>query len=138
MKYPRRHETILMTGQDSTTSTDYQGRNAARRTRILWLVASTIAFLPGGWATIVYGGLAGFFSDTCGLGDDSLICTGTGQGLTIAFPYVAVLAGFLLATVGGGLAVWRHSSLVPWLLSAWALLPLAVLASWSIGLRWIA
>lgn len=124
-----------MTEEDPTPTT-YEGRYAPRRMRVLALAGGTVAFLVLGMPMAVYGALAGFMSDTCGLGDDSLICTSTGQGLTIVFSYGALAIGFLLTTLGGGWAVWRRRSLVPWLLSAWALLPVGMLASWSIGLRW--
>ncbi|WP_393915937.1 hypothetical protein [Halostreptopolyspora alba] len=45
------------------------------------------------------------------MGDGSLICAGTGQGLIIAFTYGAVIVGLLLTTVG---VAWPCGAVAPW------------------------
>ncbi|TQN33219.1 hypothetical protein FHX37_3224 [Haloactinospora alba] len=119
--------------EENTIPANREGRYAPRWRRVLTLAGATVAFLVVGVVTAFYGSLAAFMSDTCGPDDTAPICTGIGQNLTVVSPWMALTIGILLTTVGGGVAVWRRRSLTLWLLSAWALLFLGLLVSWSIA-----
>lgn len=68
-------------------------------------------------------------SRSCSTADEKPICAPVLQLLVGYGPFAAVAAGFVLVAAGGGWAVYRHRSPTWWVLAAYGLVGVAVLAA---------